>query len=281
MEKGILRCLKCVPERPGLVVTPSEEHRFSCFITLCLPQDGKILRHGNAKAVSLDSVALLDAVLGGRGNENDPAVANTSSKTPDMGNTSSTPTVECEGGVCKLVRKKKPEVSKEATAATAGKEGTGPATHVVQASAVDRTVDCEGGVCKLTRKKGEERGGTSVPAAPKASVESQDSTVAGGAPHAVARSIECEGSVCKLVRKQKRAGFHEEADRAEKENGFQESLRVGDAMPSLLVRNYADACRALGFCPAHDIRLAEDSIIDVQACCLLVCSIAGSLGGKY
>lgn len=218
------------------MINPSEQHRFSCSPILCLPQDGKILRHGNAKVVSMDSPASLDAMLSGSGNENDPAVANTSSKAPDMSNTSSTPSVECEGGVCKLVRKKKPEVSEEATAATAGKKGTVHVTHGVQASSVDRTVDSEGGVCKLTRKTGEERGGTAVLAVPEASVESQNSTVAGGAPRAEARSMECEGGVCKLVRKQKRAGFREGADRAEK--GAQESLRVGDVMPSLRVRHY-------------------------------------------
>lgn len=194
------------------------------------------MRHGNEKAVSLGSSALLDAVLSGSDIKNDPVVANTSSNAPDMSNTSSTPSLECEGGVCKLVRKKKPEVSEVETSATAGKKSTVPVTHGVQSSVVDRTVDSEGGVCKLTRKTEKERGGTAVLAVPKASVESPNSTVASGAPRAEARSMECEGGVCKLVRKQKRAGFREGVDQAEKE--AQESLRVGDVMPSLRVRHY-------------------------------------------
>lgn len=133
------------------------------------------MRHGNAKALPLKSLNQLDDVLLQEDGEkeNDSGVANVKPASPP-------PTVpspvaptsggqDCEGGVCKLVRKK-------------------PATDPAPAPASGGQ-ECEGGVCTLVRKKPTV---ASVPAA---------SAVTAGSPGPTGNVMQCEGGVCKLVRK--------------------------------------------------------------------------------
>ena len=192
------------------------------------------MRHGNAKAVPLASAASLDSVLaGGRETENDPAVANASSRAVDSSSSTprTNPSLECEGGVCKLVRNKKPELSKE-TIASAEKEDAAPSMGgAVHAPPADRTLDCAGSACKLLRKKGVDGGAPEdhTSASPKASeLPSPAATPA-------VRSMECMGGVCKLVRKEKNGALGEEEVERTKTKQIQEPLGVGGVMPSLRV----------------------------------------------
>ena len=207
-----------------------------------------MLRHGNAKALPLPSVESLDAVLGpvdDKPNENDPAVANASAlpaaaSIPARG-------MDCEGGVCKLVRKQTVSTPEQAPSGTpeVGGGGVKEAVAVAAASgpappaAPVRGMDCEGGVCKLVRKK-------KAPAPeqpPSAGTPEAEATVAVAAADppsspAPARAMDCEGGVCKLVRKKTPAAIAAaaaapESVAAEEAEG---PLVVGGDMPSLRVR---------------------------------------------
>lgn len=137
-----------------------------------LKKDGTVLRHGNAKTLPLKTAASLDAAFlgasapasasasasaapggeeGEQQKENDAAAANASSASANAGKAA--PGVECEGGVCKLVRKPK-KAEPEASA----RQDPAPAAPPAAAAAgrapapAPRTIECEGGVCKLVRK---------------------------------------------------------------------------------------------------------------------------------
>lgn len=208
-----------------------------------------MLRHGNAKALPLPSVESLDAVLlqtapvDDKPNENDPAAANASAvpaATIPAGG------MDCEGDVCKLVRKKvvstpeqalsgTPEVGegavREAAAAAVAASGPTPPAAPV------RGMDCEGGVCKLVRKKKapapEQPPSTGTPEA-EATVAVAAAADPSSSP-APARTMDCEGGACKLVRKTPAAlaAAAPGSSKAEKEEG---PLVVGGDMPSLRVK---------------------------------------------
>ncbi|CAM9334266.1 unnamed protein product [Scytosiphon promiscuus] len=258
-------------------------------------EDGTVLRHGSAKVLPLKSAEFLDSVLadgapGGAGNdrkdgvqhatdENDASAANVAPATAAAAaapavakGKSSAPPMECEGGVCKLVRKPKKKapagVAPEEAAAAA--ETTSPAATP---AARTKTVECEGGVCKLVRKPKKEpekempreplpaavpaASSDATPAAATRKVECEggvcklvrkpkkdaavgvaEATSPGATPAAKARTMECEGGVCKLVRKPKEAvdaeGANEPAAAADAA-AEKLPLGVGDAMPPLQV----------------------------------------------
>ncbi len=228
-----------------------------------------MLRHGNAKTLPLKSVESLDAALalaaaappsdggGEHQKENDAAVANASAPSEKAAATATAagtgkaaaPLMECEGGVCKLVRK--PKKPAAAVATPPAEPAPGPAiptaADAVDAAAATRTMECEGGVCKLVRKpkkaaapeeQGQGTGPTEPAVAPAATVPAAAAPAPVPAP---ARTMECEGGVCKLVRKPKKEAPEQQkakvpAVKAEKNAEEEESsLGVGDVMPSLQV----------------------------------------------
>lgn len=256
--------------------------------TLFARKYGTVLRHGSAKALPLKSVESLDSVLaaaagdtssGGKDNEhhapdeNDASAANIAPPATPLaidGKSAGPPPMECEGGVCKLVRKPKinapaTQNAEEKVLATAGPRATPAAAKECEGgvcklvrkpnktpqeeepkqavaaaepsatpAVAGRKMDCEGGVCKLVRK-------------PKITSEKEDARqqVAAAAapappaatPASTARTVECQGGVCKLVRKPKKAVQHEGPKDPVPAAAVEKSpLVVGDAMPSLQVR---------------------------------------------
>lgn len=241
-------------------------------------KDGTVLRHGNAKALPIKTVDSLDAALlpaastavngdgDGQQNENNAAVANAEkAATPITAAAAAVaskaaPLMECEGGVCKLVRKPKKSAPEEqapeetapplssaatATAATATATAPGPAgpAPVPDASAAtaSRTMECEGDVCKLVRKP--KKADAEEQKAPKETVAPAASAAPAATPATATptRTMECEGGVCKLVRKPKAAAAAAAAmEKKTKEQAEEETpLGVGDTMPSLQVQQYS------------------------------------------
>lgn len=104
------------------------------------------------------------------------ATPSTASPPPDQVRPPATanPSVVCEGDVCRLVRKKRPEAAAEKDETSVAVEGAAGGDEAgAAAPAAVRAVECEGGVCRLVRKKGAEgkkedsaEGGAGVEASP-------------------------------------------------------------------------------------------------------------------
>eukprot|EP00904_Undaria_pinnatifida_P005329 jgi/Undpi1/1926/HiC_scaffold_12.g05313.m1 len=200
-------------------------------------QEGRVLRHGNAKALPLKSAESLDAILlqeaPDKQNENDPAVANAppgaaahaAAACPTSGTNTQAGEGEGETAVA---------VAVAVAAATAAAAPSPPA-------APTRGMDCEGGVCKLVRKK--KASATPEQAPTSDGTQEAKTAEAAAAPAsapAPARAMDCEGGVCKLVRKNKTPAAPGAAAAAaapqSAEGGVpEEPLGVGGVMPSLRV----------------------------------------------
>ena len=206
--------------------------------TVSMNQEGRVLRHGNAKALPLKSAESLDAILlqeaPDKQNENDPAVANAppgaaahaAAACPTSGTNTQAGEGEGETAVA---------VAVAVAAATAAAAPSPPA-------APTRGMDCEGGVCKLVRKKKASATPEQAPTSDGTQeAKTADAAAAPASAPAPARAMDCEGGVCKLVRKNKTPAAPGAAAAAaapqSAEGGVpEEPLGVGGVMPSLRVR---------------------------------------------
>ncbi|CAN0460437.1 unnamed protein product, partial [Ectocarpus sp. 8 AP-2014] len=243
-------------------------------------EDGKVLRHGSAKALPLKTVESLDSALlpppagagsataregrygEGQQDENDAAAANAATQPGEetaaagsptaeggpRGKATSSPGMECVGDVCKLVRKTKAAAAAAAAAAApqgqatgeTAAEGTvaatpGPAAAPAAPAPSPAGVECDGGVCKLVRKPKKTAEQESKDDSVAVVAEASAATAAAAAAVPAARTMECTGGVCKLVRKPKKAAEEQPAVSERKEEASESPLVVGDAMPSLQV----------------------------------------------
>eukprot|EP00903_Cladosiphon_okamuranus_P006246 g6130.t1 len=201
---------------------------------------GKVLRHGNAKALPLKTAASLDSVLLGIASE--PASASASVSAAPGG----------VGGESESEKQKE----NDATAANANASRRADGAPLME---------CEGGVCKLVRKPknaaGPEEQATKEPVAAAAVAAVEPSAAA---PAGAMRTVECEGGVCKLVRKPKNAAeaaasasaVEKKREEAEVEES---SLAVGDMMPPLKLMPLDEGAAAT---TVDDVRAGGRAVLD-------------------